>query len=76
MIAVMIIVSYHLAVSGVQSEAENEGRMKRLENAFGGGDGRMGGRRERLVMTIFKRNYFYVLDIGWGVGYCIIILIQ
>ena len=24
----------------------------------------MGGRRERLVMTIFKRNYFYVLDIG------------
>ncbi|WP_390577483.1 hypothetical protein [Eisenbergiella tayi] len=50
--------------------------MKRLENAFGGGDGRMGGRRERLVMTIFKRNYFYVLDIGWGVGYCIIILIQ
>lgn len=69
----MIIVSYHLAVSGVQSEAENEGRMKRLENASAAG---MGGRRERLVMTIFKRNYFYVLDIGWGVSYCIIILIQ
>ena len=44
--------------------------MKRLENTFGGGGGRMGGRRERLVMTIFKRNYFYVLDIGWGVSYC------
>ena len=39
----MIIVSYHLAVSGAQSEAENEGRMKRLENAFGGGDGREAG---------------------------------
>ncbi len=36
----------------------------------------MGGRREWLVMTIFRSNHFYVLDIGWGLGYCIIILIQ
>ena len=36
----------------------------------------MDGRREWLVMTIFRRNHFYVLDIDWGLGYCIIILIQ